>query len=186
MSMMFRTIAATTKTAAQAHAIAGVLVLAIVIYTGYVIPVKYMVVWFSWIRFINPIFYAFEALLVNELHGQDFDCSRIVPAYPGVGPENFICGTPGAVQGEAFVNGDRYLQSAYEYTFGHMWRNLGFGVMFTRTLSRSLKVRRNKLTGNSRVFRHISCCHGAQLQLHLRRRIPRLPSWPRTKEAPRR
>ena len=129
--MMFRTIAATTKTAAQAHAVAGVLVLAIVIYTGYVIPVKYMVVWFGWMRFLNPIFYAFEALLVNELHGQDFECSRIVPAYPGVGPENFICGTPGAVQGEAFVNGDRYLKSAYEYSFGHMWRNFGLLCLFT-------------------------------------------------------
>lgn len=132
MSMIFRTIAATTKTAAQAHAIAGIMVLAIVIYTGYVIPVPFMVVWFGWIRYINPIFYTFEALLVNELHGQDFDCSVLVPAYPGVGSQNFVCGTPGAVVGQNFVNGDRYLESAYQYSFSHLWRN--FAILMVRTL----------------------------------------------------
>lgn len=72
-----------------------------------------------------------KALLVNELHGQDFDCSRIVPAYPGVGSQNFVCGTPGAVVGQNFVNGDRYLESAYQYSFGHLWRNFGILVAFT-------------------------------------------------------
>jgi len=128
---MFRTIAATTKTEAQAHAIAGVTVLAIVIYTGYVIPTPMMKPWFRWLTYLNPISYTFEALLVNELHGQDFACSVLVPAYPNLSGQTFICATPGAIAGQTFVNGDLYLSSAYKYTIGHLWRNFGILIAFT-------------------------------------------------------
>lgn len=50
MSAIFRTMAAVTKTISQALALSGVLVLAIVIYTGFVIKVPSMHPWFSWIR----------------------------------------------------------------------------------------------------------------------------------------
>lgn len=50
MSGLFRTMAAATKTISQALALAGVLVLAIVIYTGFVIPAPLMHPWFGWIR----------------------------------------------------------------------------------------------------------------------------------------
>jgi ABC-type multidrug transport system permease subunit len=76
MSAMFRTVAAATKTISQALAIAGVLVLAIVIYTGYTIPRPYMHPWFKWLSYINPLAYAFEALMVNEFHGRGFPCAR--------------------------------------------------------------------------------------------------------------
>ncbi|KAK3059406.1 hypothetical protein LTS18_010948, partial [Coniosporium uncinatum] len=52
MSAVFRTMAAATKTVSQAMALAGVLVLAIVVYTGYVLPVPYMKPWFNWIHYI--------------------------------------------------------------------------------------------------------------------------------------
>src|SRR5690348_7214097 len=131
MSMIFRSIAAAMRTEAQAHAIAGVLVLAIVIYTGYVIPSLLMHPWFKWIMYINPVQYAFEGLLVNELHGQDFACSNLVPAYPGLSGPTFVCATAGAVAGQNFVNGDRFLAAAYGYSFGHLWRNLGILIGFT-------------------------------------------------------
>lgn len=38
MSFIFRTVAASTKTLPQAHTFAGVIVLAVIIYTGYIIP----------------------------------------------------------------------------------------------------------------------------------------------------
>jgi ABC-type multidrug transport system permease subunit len=50
MSAVFRSMAALTQTASQAMAGAGVLVLALVIYTGFVIRIPEMPVWFSWIR----------------------------------------------------------------------------------------------------------------------------------------
>lgn len=58
MAAIFRTTAAVTQTASQAMAGAGVLVLVLVIYTGFVIRIPQMPVYFGWIRWINPIFYA--------------------------------------------------------------------------------------------------------------------------------
>lgn len=110
MAAVFRTVAAVTKTVSQAMSLAGVLVLAIVIYTGFVVPIPYMKVWFSWIRWINPVFYAFEILVANQFHGVEFACSQFVPSYT-VG-DSFICGTRGAVAGQRTVNGDAYILQA--------------------------------------------------------------------------
>lgn len=113
-------------------AMAGVLVLAIVIYTGFVIPVPQMssIPWFSWIRFINPVFYTFEALVANEFHGRRFTCSQFIPAYPSLSGDSFICSIRGSVPGERTVSGDAYIQSQYTYTYAHEWRNFGILVGF--------------------------------------------------------
>jgi ABC-type multidrug transport system permease subunit len=76
MTGMFRTIGAATKTISQALAIAAVLVLAMVIYTGFTIPRPNMHPWFKWLSWCNPVAYTFEALLVNEFHGRKFPCGR--------------------------------------------------------------------------------------------------------------
>jgi ATP-binding cassette, subfamily G (WHITE), member 2, PDR len=128
--MIFRTVAAATKTISQALAIAGVLILAIVIYTGYTIPRPLMHPWFKWISWINPIAYAFESLLVNEFHGQNFTCAVLVPPYLGLTGDTFICNTAGAVAGQDFVSGDAYLESQFDYSYSHIWRNLGFLFAF--------------------------------------------------------
>jgi ABC-type multidrug transport system ATPase subunit len=130
MSGVFRTLAASTKTLAQAMTLAGVMVLAIVIYTGFVITVPEMVVWFSWIRWINPVFYTFEALIANEFHGRRFTCSQFIPAYPSLTGDSFICAVRGAVAGERTVSGDAYIQTQYEYSYAHEWRNLGILIGF--------------------------------------------------------
>ena len=130
MSMIFRTIAASTKTVSQALAIAGILVLAIVIYTGFALPKPYQHPWFKWITYINPVSYAFEALLVNEVHGRDFPCSAQVPSYSGLTGPSFICAVPGAIAGQEFVSGDAWAKTAYEYSYSHIWRNLGILFAF--------------------------------------------------------
>jgi ABC-type multidrug transport system ATPase subunit len=130
MSGVFRTLAASTKTLAQAMSLAGVIVLAIVIYTGFVITVPEMVVWFSWIRWINPVYYTFEALIANEFHGRRFTCSRFIPAYPSLTGDSFICAVRGAVAGERTVSGDAYIETQYRYTYAHEWRNLGILIGF--------------------------------------------------------
>lgn len=53
MSAVFRTLAAITKTISQAMTLAGVMVLALVIYTGYVLPQPYMKPWFAWIHYLS-------------------------------------------------------------------------------------------------------------------------------------
>jgi ATP-binding cassette subfamily G (WHITE) protein 2 (PDR) len=132
MSQIYRSIAASTKTVSQALAIAGVVTLAIVIYTGYVIPRPLMHPWFKWISWINPVAYAFEGLFVNELHGQRFDCSQLVPSggsYSLTG-DSFVCSVAGAVVGQTTVSGDDYLEAAFQYSYSHIWRNLGFMFAF--------------------------------------------------------
>ncbi|PQE29880.1 ATP-binding cassette transporter protein [Rutstroemia sp. NJR-2017a WRK4] len=132
MSQIYRSIAASTKTVAQALAIAGVVTLAIVIYTGFVIPRPLMHPWFKWISWINPVAYAFEALFVNELHGSIFDCSTLVPTGPGYTQtgNTFICSVAGAVVGQTTVSGDDYLNAQFQYSYSHIWRNLGFMFAF--------------------------------------------------------
>lgn len=130
MSGIFRTLAAVTKTVSQAMALAGIMVLALVIYTGYVITVPLMHPWFSWIRWINPIYYAFEILITSEFHGRRFGCSTIVPAYqPPVG-DSWICTTVGSVAGQSTVSGDAFTETNYEYYWSHAWRNLGILIGF--------------------------------------------------------
>ena len=131
MSAIFRTVAAATKTISQALAIAGVMVLWVVIYTGFTLQRAYMHPWFKWTSWINPIAYAYEALLVNEIHGVNYDCalSSIVPIY-GVESGNFRCAVPGAVAGQYQVSGDAWVKSSYGYSYSHIWRNLGFLFAF--------------------------------------------------------
>jgi ATP-binding cassette subfamily G (WHITE) protein 2 (PDR) len=130
MSAIFRSTAAVTKTISAALAIAGIMVLWIVIYTGFTMQRSYMHPWFKWTSWINPVAYAFEALLVNEVHGREFPCAptSLVPPY-GQG-SNFQCAVAGAVAGEVNVSGDAWVQSSYGYSYSHIWRNLGFMFAF--------------------------------------------------------
>lgn len=130
MAAIFRTMAAVTKTVSQAMALSGVLVLAIVIYTGFVLPTSYMHPWFGWIRWINPLFYAFEIMIANEFHGRRFTCSQFVPAYPSLSGDSFICSTRGAVAGERTVLGDAFIAEQYGYYYSHVWRNFGILLAF--------------------------------------------------------
>lgn len=130
MSSIFRTLAAATKSLAQAMALAGVMVLAIVIYTGYVLPGPQMHPWFSWIRWINPVYYAFEALIANEFHGRQFICSSFVPAYNNLSGDTFVCSAAGSITGQRTVNGDTYIATQYDYSYSHEWRNFGILIAF--------------------------------------------------------
>ncbi|KAL4757078.1 putative ABC multidrug transporter [Aspergillus foveolatus] len=130
MSAVFRTMAAVTKNAAQAMGLAGVLMLALVVYTGYVLPVPSMHPWFEWIHYLNPIYYAFEAMIANEFHGRDFDCVAFVPSYADLNGDSFSCSSLGSVAGERMVSGDSYIYFNYTYTYSHVWRNFGILLAF--------------------------------------------------------
>ncbi|OLN81927.1 ABC transporter CDR4-like protein 4 [Colletotrichum chlorophyti] len=130
MSAVFRTMAAITKTVSQAMTLAGILVLALVIYTGFVITVPKMVDWFGWIRWINPIFYAFEILIANEFHGREFICSEIIPSYTPLVGDSWICSAVGSVAGQRTVSGDAFIETNYQYYYSHVWRNFGIIIAF--------------------------------------------------------
>lgn len=130
MSAVFRTLAAVTTTVAQAMGLAGVMILALVVYTGFVLPVPSMHPWFEWIHYLNPIYYAFEILIANEFHGREFPCSSFVPSYADLSGDAFSCSTAGSEAGSLTVSGDRYIQLNYSYSYSHVWRNFGILIAF--------------------------------------------------------
>ncbi|KAJ5248081.1 hypothetical protein N7524_012041 [Penicillium chrysogenum] len=130
MSAIFRTLAAVTKTISQAMGLAGVMILVLVVYTGFVLPVPSMHPWFEWIHYLNPIYYAFEILIANEFHGREFPCSSYVPSYADLSGRAFSCTAAGSEAGSRTVSGDRYIQLNYDYSYSHVWRNFGILIAF--------------------------------------------------------
>ena len=123
----FRTIGAVTTSLAGAMTPSTILLLAMVIYTGFVIPKPSMLGWAKWITYINPVSYIFESIMVNEFYDRQFECSQYIPSGPGyenVDSKNKVCTAVGSVPGEPFVNGTNYLKYAYQYynsTNGEIW-----------------------------------------------------------------
>ncbi|SGZ48672.1 CIC11C00000003493 [Sungouiella intermedia] len=132
MSNLFRGIASCFKALEEAMAPASIFLFALIIFTGFVIPPRSMPGWCRWMNYLDPIAYAFESLIVNEFHGLHFPCSRMVPsggAYPTSG-NSTICATVGALPGETYLSGDRYVQLSFEYYNSHKWRNFGILIAF--------------------------------------------------------
>ncbi|KAJ5511411.1 CDR ABC transporter [Penicillium expansum] len=111
MSNIFRFIGAISRSVAQAMPPASVFMLILVIYTGFTIPVRDMHPWFRWLNYVNPIAYAFEALMINEFGGRSFSCSNFVP-------------------GQDFIDGETYINTTYQYYSPHLWRNFGILCAF--------------------------------------------------------
>lgn len=134
MSMFFRFFASITKSIEQALAPSSIILLALVLYTGFVIPVRYMRGWASWMRWINPVYYGFESVVVNEFHGREFPCVTYIPSgpsYDSVAPDQRACAVQGSVPGSSVVNGTNYAKIAYQYDNSHKWRNFGIILALT-------------------------------------------------------
>jgi ATP-binding cassette subfamily G (WHITE) protein 2 (PDR) len=67
MSMFFRTVGSLSKTVEQSMVPSSMVILIFSAYTGYIIPVKDMVPWLAWLRRLNPIAFAYESLMINEV-----------------------------------------------------------------------------------------------------------------------
>lgn len=131
----FQMIAAFQKDAQGANAIAGIAVLVLVIYTGFMVPLVNMHPWFKWLSYINPLRYSFETLMANEFHHRTMPCApqSIVPNGPGYENAtgfNVVCGFTGSTFGSVEVDGDKYINLAYGYSWGHAWRNFGIVIVF--------------------------------------------------------
>ncbi|KFY53333.1 hypothetical protein V496_07698 [Pseudogymnoascus sp. VKM F-4515 (FW-2607)] len=135
MSMLFRTIASVSRTLSQAMAPAALLILAIVIYTGFALPVPNMRGWARWINYLDPVAYGFESLMINEFAGRQFECPPTSfvpsgPSYMNLEPAQKICSSVGAVAGATSVDGTAYIMSAFQYDPSHKWRNFGILIAF--------------------------------------------------------
>lgn len=134
MSMFFRFFASITKTIEQALAPSSIILLGLVLYTGFALPIPYMRGWAHWIRYINPVAYGFESAMVNEFHGQEFKCTSFVPSGPGyenVAPNEQVCTEVGSIAGSQYVSGTAYVGSSFQYFNSHRWRNFGIIVALT-------------------------------------------------------
>jgi ATP-binding cassette subfamily G (WHITE) protein 2 (PDR) len=160
MSMVFRTVASVSRTLPGAMAPAAILILAIVIFTGFTIPTRYMLGWSRWINYIDPVAYCFESLMINEFHNRNFTCSNFVPNGNGYvnGGLSTICSAVGSTPGSNIVSGDAYINSAFQYYASHKWRNIGIlfvfiiGIMIIYLVAAEL-VQAKKSKGEVLVFR---------------------------------
>lgn len=81
--------------------------------------------WFEWLIYIDPLFYAVEAMMANELEGRNFACQgyNLVPFGPEYAGRPAGCsGVPGSIG--ATVEGTNYL-SYLSFKHKHIWRNFG-------------------------------------------------------------
>ncbi|KAF5552562.1 ATPase [Fusarium phyllophilum] len=134
MSMMFRFIGSATKSISQALAPACIILLGLVLFSGFAIPPAYMQNWLAWIRWVNPVYYGLESVYLIEFVGQQFPCSDFVPNGPGyenLGSGQYVCNVPGSVPGQSFVKGEDYLKASFGFVNSHRWRNFGIIIVWT-------------------------------------------------------
>jgi ATP-binding cassette subfamily G (WHITE) protein 2 (SNQ2) len=74
MYAFFRSLGALLGSLDAATRVTGVSIQILVVYTGYLIPPSKMHPWFSWLRWINPVQYGFEALMANEFYNLELQC----------------------------------------------------------------------------------------------------------------
>jgi len=133
MSMFFRTIASVSRSLAQAMTPAAILILALVIYTGFALPIPYMHGWSRWINYLDVVGYSFESLMINEFYGRTFTCSTVIPSgpgYAGVTGLQHVCDAVGSVAGSLNVAGAAFIEGSYQYQHAHKWRNVGIIFVF--------------------------------------------------------
>ncbi|KAF4821902.1 ZEB2-regulated ABC transporter 1 [Colletotrichum siamense] len=128
MSGIYRTMASLARTSHQAMVPVTLVTLGVMMYAGFTVPTSYMQGWSRWMGYINPLSYAFEALMANEFHGRTFKCDNLVPSgpdYDALPLSGRTCSVVGAVPGSDAIDGDRYIEESFGYFNSHKWRNVG-------------------------------------------------------------
>ncbi|KAK2764869.1 hypothetical protein FQN54_008566 [Arachnomyces sp. PD_36] len=128
ITAMYRMFAALSPTIDDAVRFGGISLNILLIFVGYVISKPALIsdsIWFGWLTYVNPISYAYEAVIANEFSGRTMECapSQLVPQGPGVDPEYQACTLPGTPFGSRTVTGD--------HSRSHLWRNFGAVIGFT-------------------------------------------------------
>lgn len=83
--------------------------------------------WLKWLIWINPVQYAFEALMANEFHNLGIKCEPpyIVPEGPNASVGHQSCAIQGSSPDKLVVQGSDYIKAAFTYSRSHLWRNFG-------------------------------------------------------------
>ncbi|KAI9009602.1 ABC-2 type transporter-domain-containing protein [Gaertneriomyces semiglobifer] len=123
MTEVFRLCGAVSKSYFSASQAANIILIAALVYNGFLVTLDKMHPWFKWISYLNPLFYGHRALLINEMRGLVFPCTgyQAVPFdAPGT---NFYtndlyrtCTMKGQRGPELVVLGQDYIADTYGYT----------------------------------------------------------------------
>ncbi|KAL1618926.1 hypothetical protein SLS56_010343 [Neofusicoccum ribis] len=133
LSMVFRAIAVSSPNMGRAVLPVGLMFNLFVLYTGLYVPGPQMQGWLFWLKFCNPLYYAFESAMANEFGNLEYTCSAsdLVPqGAEYTSAANQVCAVPGAVPRQSFVSGAAYLQEQYGFSVSNLWRNVGINGAF--------------------------------------------------------
>ncbi|KAJ5106942.1 hypothetical protein N7456_003617 [Penicillium angulare] len=101
-----------------------------VYFAGFLIPINEMYPVWSWIHYISPPRYTYEALLTNEFASVLILCGEsLIPEIPGADTANRVCPIQGAQAGQVNIPGLQYVES-YGLEYSHRWRNVGILIAF--------------------------------------------------------
>lgn len=139
ITSMYRMFAALSPEIDSAIRFSGIALNILIIYTGYAISKTQLLgkyIWFGWLYWVNPLSYAFEAVLSSELSDRVMQCApnQLVPQGEAVDPAFQGCAISGSSVNSVRVLGSDYLQTTYNYSRSNLWRNFGavvaFGVLY--------------------------------------------------------
>ena len=112
---------------------AAIFILALVIYTGFTIPVGAMHPWFRWINYLDPVAYAFEALMINEVGVSGVNlvediwltgCSSTIDAYLARSTFRRVLPTTACLQTRGFAPPRVLLLVQTLWMETHTWRSI--------------------------------------------------------------
>ncbi|KAI9166308.1 ABC transporter patM [Paramyrothecium foliicola] len=133
LSMVFRAIAVASPNMGRAVLPVGLMFNAFVLYTGLYVPGPQMQVWLFWIKYCNPLYYAYESAMVNEFGNLQYNCSEadLAPNGPGYNDiANQVCSVKGSETGEPFVSGAAFVLEQYGFHSSNLWRNVIINAAF--------------------------------------------------------
>lgn len=82
----------------------------------------------GWFRYVNPVAFTYESVMINEPRGRQFSCSNKFPdgpEYSSVNESLKLCSGIARDASSGSVDGTAHLALQYGYSQDHLWRNLG-------------------------------------------------------------
>lgn len=73
---------------------------------------------------LQPLRFGFEAVLTNEFRTLQGQCSTLAPSgpgYEGVTIANQVCTTPGSLPGQSIVDGSRFVDISFGFSYSNTW-----------------------------------------------------------------
>jgi len=135
MTSLFRVFGTVCQSFDVAARLASIIITALVLFAGYVIPRDGMARWLFWISYINPLYYGFSAVMINEFKDLELQCVEAYitprgPGYPATLGEYQACTLKGARPGNPVVLGIDYVRTSFGYDRSDLWLYFGIVCIF--------------------------------------------------------